>query len=709
MVRNMRKNYNYPVPLYKTNAMLKHLYFFTVFACLGLVTVAQPPAGYYDNTSSLSGEALKEALHQVIDNHTTLSYSALWGAFDETDQHPNGYVWDMYSDVPDGTPPYTFTFFSEQCGNYGGENDCYNREHSFPKSWFNDASPMYTDLFHLYPTDGFVNGRRGNYPYGETDNPHWTSQNGSKVGNSDFPGYTGTVFEPIDEYKGDFARTYFYMATRYHNIFQNFSSPMLSNTQYPGFTEWALQLLLTWHQQDTVSTKEINRNNAVYAKQGNRNPFIDHPDFAERIWSDDNQLYFTSEPVTQITAGQPYTYTITYNAPSGETPALVDSILPDWLTLSAPAAVTTLTGTPTAANLGTNEVLLVLFTSEDTVYQEFNIVVLPAGDTTAPGGMETFTLMPASSSAYASRTWTGDNSGTWTATAARTDQEIDGRAICLDDDATAKITAPVVEKKITAIAFTHQQKFTGSGGALQLFINGVPYGDAVSVTTAVARDSIPVTNAPENAAFALQSNGGARMAVDNVSWYTETTPTNTSPVITGIFHQPDTVFVSEPATFGARMFDADGPLASAYLELGKTPQTFLAQHYLSPMEGDTFAITITIPDGTDSLYYRFVATDMQFNKTISETLALPVRARIVPTIANRRNLQVRYYVNEQRALVIQPPGHLQATIITIGGRVVDQFEAATSTERPMHHLPTGIYLLHLQNKETSVVHKIMLK
>ena len=690
--------------------MLKQLYFFTAFTCIGLFAGAQPPAGYYNPANGLTGAALKEALHHVIDNHTTLSYSALWSAFDETDQHPNGYVWDMYSNVPEGTPPYTFTFFSEQCGNYGGESDCYNREHSFPKSWFNDASPMYTDLFHLYPTDGYVNGRRGNYPYGETDNPVWTSQNGSKVGNSDFPGYTGTVFEPIDAYKGDFARTYFYMATRYHDIFQNFSSPMLSNTQYPGFTEWALQLLLTWHQQDTVSTKEMNRNNAVYAKQGNRNPFIDHPEFAEQIWSDYNLLYFTSEPVTQAAAGQSYTYTVTYNVPSGETAVLADSVLPEWLSLSASGpASAMLGGLPTEDHLGTNEVLLVLFTSEDTVYHEFNIVVLPADDTTAPGRMETFTLMPGSSSAYAARTWTGDNGGTWTATAARTDQEIDGRAICLDDDATAKITAPMVEKKITAIAFTHQQKFTGSGGALQLLINDLPYGDAVTATAAVSRDSILVSGAPENVSFALQSNGAARIAVDNVSWYTETTQVNTSPVITGIFYDPDTLFVAEPATFGARIFDAEGPLASAYIELGKAPETFLAQHYLSPLSGDTFAIDITVPDGSDSLYFRFVATDMQFNQTVTETMALPVFASIVPTTASMRNLQVRYFIDERQALVVQSETHLQATLFTLGGRMVDKFTASPNDSRPLHHLPAGIYLLHLQNKETSVVHKIILK
>lgn len=109
------------------------------------------------------------------------------------------------------------TVSKEQCGQYSTLGDCYNREHSFPKSWFNDDSPMVSDAFHIYPTDGKVNSQRNNYPYGECANGTTLSPNGKvkalgKLGTSTFPGYSGTVFEPDDEYKGDFARSYFYMA-----------------------------------------------------------------------------------------------------------------------------------------------------------------------------------------------------------------------------------------------------------------------------------------------------------------------------------------------------------------------------------------------------------------------------------------------------------------------------------------------------------------
>lgn len=243
----------------------------------------QIPPGYYNSAQALTGVQLKSALHNIIDSHLVVSYSSLWTHMQTTDQKPNNKVWDMYSDVPGGTPPYQFTFVTNQCGNYSQEGDCYNREHSWPKSWFNNASPMYTDMFHLYPTDGYVNGQRGNYPFGETLNPTWTSLNGSKKGNCDSQlGYTGIVFEPIDAYKGDFARTYFYMSTRYYNE----DSGWANNDMVNGaeIKSWALNMLMQWHLNDTVSSKEIARNNAVYGIQGNRNPFIDHPEYVGQIW-----------------------------------------------------------------------------------------------------------------------------------------------------------------------------------------------------------------------------------------------------------------------------------------------------------------------------------------------------------------------------------------------------------------------------------------
>jgi len=243
---------------------------------------SQIPAGYYDDAEGLTGDDLRSALHDIIDNHTSKSYTYLWTAFQTTDVIGSNQVYDMYSIRADGSSDYEFYYTEDQCGNVSSnEGYCYNREHSFPKSWFDDASPMYTDLFHIYPTDGQVNGRRSNYPYGEVSNPTWTSTNGSKRGSCSYPGYTGTVFEPIDEYKGDFARSYFYMLTRYMDLIDGWNSDMLSDD---NFSIWAKNMLLEWDEQDPVSQKEIDRNNAIYDIQHNRNPFIDHPEWGVAVW-----------------------------------------------------------------------------------------------------------------------------------------------------------------------------------------------------------------------------------------------------------------------------------------------------------------------------------------------------------------------------------------------------------------------------------------
>lgn len=251
---------------------------------------AQIPSGYYSSADGYCGASLKTALCKVIYNHTALSYDALWEAFKTTDKRADGKVWDMYSSSTN------FVFGTDQADSYKKEGDVYNREHSFPKSWFNDARPMYSDLFHLYPTDGYVNGRRSNYPFGETDSPTYTSNGGfSKLGSSSTPGYSGIVFEPADEYKGDFARTYFYMATCYENQIASWSCPMLAGNKYPAYTSWAVTMLLRWAEEDPVSEKEINRNNEVYKLQKNRNPFIDFPGLEEYIWGNKMDVLFDSE------------------------------------------------------------------------------------------------------------------------------------------------------------------------------------------------------------------------------------------------------------------------------------------------------------------------------------------------------------------------------------------------------------------------------
>jgi endonuclease I len=243
---------------------------------------AQIPAGYYHPAKNKKQAELKTALKDLAYPQKTLDYGggggATWEGFyfaDRRTENENGLIVDdMYSN--------TVRYFQEYSAVQG-----MHIEHSFPKSWWgghvNDA---YKDLFHLYPADGNANSAKNNFPLGEVLNPGF--DNGvSKIGPNTFGDfYFASAFEPADEYKGDFARSYFYISTIYESFAHLWNSPMLDNNTYPVWKPWAIELLMKWHKQDPVSEKERNRQEAVYQIQGNRNPFIDYPDLADYIWGD---------------------------------------------------------------------------------------------------------------------------------------------------------------------------------------------------------------------------------------------------------------------------------------------------------------------------------------------------------------------------------------------------------------------------------------
>lgn len=244
---------------------------------------------YYSAANNKSGDAIRTALEGIIDGHTVVSYDNLYLLYVASDSRPDGSLWDMYSTC-------SWQHGSKKCGNYSKVCDCYNREHSVPQSWFNEGSPMKSDAFHVYPTDGKVNNQRSNYMFGEcSGGVSLNSDALGRLGSSTFTevSYSGKVFEPDDEYKGDFARTYFYMATRYASKCSSWGNHFGSANS--GLTNYSVALFLKWHREDPVSEKELIRNEAIYGnptynstgyKQGNRNPFIDYPCLAEYIWGE---------------------------------------------------------------------------------------------------------------------------------------------------------------------------------------------------------------------------------------------------------------------------------------------------------------------------------------------------------------------------------------------------------------------------------------
>ncbi|PWA07509.1 endonuclease [Flavobacterium psychrotolerans] len=273
---------------------MKKNYYLVSLLLLVSFCFAQAPAGYYNNATG-TGYALKTQLYNIIKGHTDQSYQGLYNTYLTSDidvsYEKDGTILDMYSENPTGADPYNFSSGSAQrCGSYSKEGDCYNREHIIPQSIFNSESPMVSDAHFITPTDGTVNGLRSNYPHGKVGTASKTTLNGSKLGSASNTGYatgfTGMVFEPIDEFKGDIARMYFYFATRYENVITTWGNSYapFNGTSDQVFTDAYKNILLTWNAQDPVSPREIARNNAIYARQKNRNPYIDNNAYVTSVW-----------------------------------------------------------------------------------------------------------------------------------------------------------------------------------------------------------------------------------------------------------------------------------------------------------------------------------------------------------------------------------------------------------------------------------------
>ena len=270
-----------------------------------------------DGKATNSSDDLRKTLCTIISTgYTSIGYSSLpsqmYGASSNPTDFVNGTgksatMEDIYS-----SKPYTMSDAGSSASTCGSG---WNKEHTVPQSWFNEASPMKSDAFHVYPTDIRMNSLRSSYPYGENNAAKGCSNWGyGSVGASTFPGYTGTVFDPGEggehgSYKGDLARTYFYMATRYRTTNFTNGSGGTSFTYSGGvadLTDYMKNLMLKWHREDPVSEKELNRNNAIYAHQHNRNPFIDYPELVEYIWG--------------TKAGQTVVLSALVSAYDGETP-----------------------------------------------------------------------------------------------------------------------------------------------------------------------------------------------------------------------------------------------------------------------------------------------------------------------------------------------------------------------------------------------------
>lgn len=499
--------------------------------------LAQIPTGYYDNAAGLTGADLKTALSQIITtgHASNISYTDVWSAYQTTDRDydydNDGTILDIYSEKPIGPENYNFIYLTSQCGSsgYSNEGDCYNREHIVPQSLFSEGLPMKSDVHFIRATDGYVNNKRDSYPFGIVATADFTSQNGSKRGTSASPGYSNTVFEPIDEFKGDVARMIFYFVTRYQSKMAGFSTgDMLAKNTYPSLQDWELKQLLAWHAQDPVSAAEIRRNNATYTFQGNRNPYIDHPEYVNMVWG--TPVLDTEAPTvpTNLIANNP-----TSNSIAVSWTASTDNIgVASYLVYANGALKATVSGTTTST--------VVTGLSPLTTYTFYVIAKDAAGnsspqsttatETTLDGpagggscGTEDFSTMQngsAQPSTYATRTWT-NNGIDWTATDARTDQTINGKAVTLR---VGNLSSSSISGGIQSLTLTTSLKFGSGSGVLNVTVNDVLVGTIPYSATAGAATTTTINNINVSGNVVIKitnpttSQNGPRVALDDLSW-----------------------------------------------------------------------------------------------------------------------------------------------------------------------------------------------
>ena len=500
------------------------LLLFTVFS------FAQIPSNYYDSANGMSGYTLKTELSSIISNgHTDQGYDALYIAYVDTHSdtmyEADGSVLDFYSENPIGTDTYFYTHGVAQCGNYDSENDCYNREHLVPQSSFNEAYPMRSDIHHVIPTDGYVNNRRSSFPFGIVSSATWTSINGSKVGSSGVSGYSGTVFEPLDEFKGDIARGLLYFATRYESTVDGYTSfDMFNGSENQAFQTWAIDMLLDWHYNvDPVDAAEIARNDEAYDFQGNANPFVDHPEYANMIWnpSPDTQA---PDAITDLDALNPTDNSIdlVWTAPFDNVGVTSYDIFVAGIT--NPYNTSSTSFTVTGLTSDTNYCFTVFANdaagNTSTVSNQDCETTTNSGTGGADCASEDFENIPANDSQYTDRSWAGFG-GQWNATEARTDQTVNGRAILIDcrSSSNGTVTSPILSGGIGDLTVTTQKIYTGTDGALNVLVNGVvkgtiPYSATAETTT------ISGINISGDITVVIEDNnsGSARIGIDDLSW-----------------------------------------------------------------------------------------------------------------------------------------------------------------------------------------------
>ena len=668
-----------------------------------LTVFSQPSSGYYNTAAGKNTSELRTAIQAIITNgQSVTSYDGLWTAYKMTDENSSGKIWDMYSNC-------TFNLGAQQCGNYSNECDCYNREHTSPQSWFASASPMVSDLFNVYPTDGKVNGERNNYPYGEVGTATYTSANGSKLGTSGLSGYTGIVFEPVDEYKGDIARTYFYMATRYAGLCESWSAgaEVVYSTADLGFTPYAMNLFLKWSREDPVSAKEILRNNAVYGIQNNRNPFIDNPGLEEYIWGNKTAETFTPTNVQPTYLGAPTTgSTVDFGSIVYQTTDTMSVFIKGFnLTgdLSVALSGTDITSfsipmtTIPQANALAGYRLVINYSAQSLGMQTARLTISGGGIATTPVTL-TATCVDGFKAIQASNMTTSGFTANWTSSALATGYNLNvytlsgnggtGPKSILEEDFLKGLPTGWTSKGYTDNSLASAIKFSSGSNYGEITSPAIDLSTSPTVLTVIAKQ--------------YSNDTGAKLsALVN----TDTLAT----WITGVNYQTYTVNVPvKTSTSMISLYAAAGSGHRVYVDYVKlstqgSPQVPVSVNGYPVSVGNVLSYSVTDLQPDSTYFYKITP---EGNSTTESDQITVHTLQLSTGVTDQTDYKLRWSVNATGISVWNLPTNSNILVLDIVGKQLQSIQNSTS-EIKLNLPQKGIYLLQVKQNQEVKTYKII--
>jgi len=630
--------------------MKRFLLIFISLLFLNINSYSQIPAGYYDDANGLSGDALKSALHNIIDNHTELSYNDLWTVLKETDEDPNN----------------SNNFILIYTGRSIPKTDAYpewNREHVWAKSHgdFGTTPPAGTDAHHLRPSDCSVNSDRGNKDFDNGGEQHteatecyWDSDS----------------WEPRDAVKGDVARMMFYMTVRYEGDASG--EPDLELVDYiTGSTSspifGVLSTLLEWNNQDPVDDFERNKNNVVYSYQNNRNPFIDHPEYVAQIWGGVTMNSVPTISDVTITPSVPTaTNTVSVSATITDSDRTITNAKINWgttsgsltneISMSVSSGSTYITNSEIPAQTDGTFVYYTVSATDDssatTTTNEYNYEV---GNTTVTVLSEDFSSCPPSG-------WnTEDVAGTenWTcSTGYMSINAYDGTGACDDWLITPSFDLDSYTEEM--LSFTSWTKYADTyypTVELKYSGNYSGTGDPTAATwntlacTWSAENSETWTSSGDvdisgisgaNVYFAIQytssGNGGgssSQWEIDDFQVTGKPVEGNNNPTIGSVSHTPTSPLETEDVSISANITDSDGTISLAKVKWGTASGNYINNISMTA-DGDNYSGTLSAQAAGTTVYYVIYAEDNDAGSTQSTEYSVSFSSSIndLPVISD---------------------------------------------------------------------------